>query len=215
MKYLAPLLVVGVFVSTVQACHTPCPRYILSPLSDGLDHRTVFPGETFDLDFILSSADPDVAHQKCVFDVLFEQPGLEYLSYSWQWPYVTGSASDDSEPALADLPVVIDADTLSGPGHDPSDIDVRLANRTKDYELFTTGHLVTMTLKVPDDYAFRGSMLITAVPITFLRKYYCHCWKEICTEGEDFELTVIPEPATVVLLAAGGAVVAARRRRTR
>ncbi len=148
--------------------------YTLTPQVGGQAIGTVVGyGGTFALDLLLTS-DANDAHYASLFTVEFSSPGLVYEGYSWGSPYETGGVDDWSEPGLGSLPVVLDANTYEdAPGFDPGTIDVYLENvvplgtdPTPIDDPFTVGTLVTLSLRVPDDYPV-PALFITAVPDTF------------------------------------------------
>jgi len=183
------------------------PSYLLLPLSGGLDHLTVAAGESFDLDFVLSSED-GASHVSAIFQAYFDRPGLEYLSYSWASPFPTGVSYDSSFPVLSTLPATIDVDTLAGLRYEPNYADVELANATGGPD-FTVGTLVTLTLHVPEDYPYHGAMIIASMPDSFVDGG----GEEVPTLGGTFELTITPEPATLAMLLAGTVYLVHRRKR--
>ncbi len=86
---------------------------VLTPLSAGSASATVEWGDSFTLDFELTSDAGDV-HDSAVLQVVFTEPGLIYEAYDWTAPY--SPLYDDSDPLSADLSVILDGDTLSGSG---------------------------------------------------------------------------------------------------
>ena len=195
----ATIVLLCTFLGSAQA------DYILTPLSGGASSATVEWGDSFMLDLVLSSNGDDL-HNSAIFDLVFTQPNLRYDAYHWAPPYGDAPPNDDSTPLLADLPAMITADTLSGTGHPAGVVDVELSNVLIGHT-FGTGTLVTLSLTVPADYGFNGSLYIAAVPDTFANGF------EIIptTAGQVFELHVIPEPASMILFALSG-LLAARLR---
>ncbi len=194
-------------VSTAMGGSIGSAGYTLLPRSGGADHLTVPTGGTFDLDMVLTS-DDGAACVSAVFQTWFDRPGLEYLGYSWASPFQTGLPADTSYPALGDLPVTIQVDTLAGGDYEPNYADIELANATGG-ATFGVGTLVTMTLKVPEDFGYHGTMTIASMPDGFIDDV----GEQIFTLGGTFELTVTPEPAAMATLLAGAVCLLRRRRR--
>lgn len=169
--------------------------YTLTPTSGGINSATVLWGGSLVLDFELASDAGDV-HDSAIFRAVFTEPGLIYDSYAWTDPYTGGGIYDDSEPSLADLPLAIEDDTLSGVGY-PADVaDVELSNVLIG-STFGEGALLSMGLTVPADFGFLGTLYIFAYPDTFAHGFSPPI---PTTGGQVFELTVTPEPTTGVLV---------------
>lgn len=176
--------------------------YLLTPLSDGANQRSVLWGETFTLDLELASDSGDT-HDSAILQIIFTRPGLSYEAYTWGAPYTNDPLYDDSTPDFAALPTLIDADTFVDPLN-PSLIDVELSNVLIGDD-FGVGTLASLTLHVPDDYGFQGALYIAVQPDTFADGFNV----VPTTGGQVFELNIIPEPTMLALLLLG---VAFRRR---
>lgn len=171
--------------------------YILRPSSGGATSLTVNWGDTFALDLVLSTAANDKSNS-AIFQVRFTEPGLMYEDYAWAAPYMDYDPLlplDDSTPLLPDLPAEITPDLLSGPGYLPNLSDVELSNVLLS-GTFGAGTLATLTLHVPENYGFVGSIYVSAAPDTFANGFSVIP----TTAGQVFELIVVPEPASVGLL---------------
>lgn len=178
--------------------------YILTPVVNDADSVVVVPGEIFTVDIQLLSGTGEV-HNSSLFQILFTEPGLEYLSYSWADPYDNGTIFDFSAPIQADLPAVIDGDLLPG-GAGQSDIE--LSNVVPAGGTFSTGTLVSLELRVPLDWSGDEQLFIVPLPDTFANGF-----EEIETEpGAALSVTIIPAPMSGLLLV-GGLPWAVRRRR--
>ena len=197
-------------LSIVVICALAVPasaNYVITPLCDGLSSKTVLPGESFDLDIVLTSDGSDV-HDSAIFQVVFSKPSLSYNSYTWYSPYLNGTDDDDSTPIIGDLPLILDADTLSGAGYPAGVVDIELSN-TADSD-FVIGTLATLTLEVPSGWStIPDSVLISIVPDTFADGFATIP----TTAGQEFTLNIVPEPASLGLLAIGSLAAFRRKRR--
>jgi hypothetical protein len=108
-------------------------EYTISASSGGLSSVNAAPGQTVNVDVVLTSNAADV-HNSAIFRVVFSEPGIEYLGYSWSSPY--SMLFDGSTPDLASLPGVITASTLSGLAYPSGIADVEMSNVT-DSGVFT------------------------------------------------------------------------------
>ena len=189
-------------------CTAAGADYIIAPLSNQAGSLSLLPGESFDLDIVLSS-DAGDGHISSIFRVEFSQAGLVCQRQSWQAPYSTGSVDDLSIPGAGGpaLPYALDADVLSGLAYPVGVVDMELTNVT-DTGSFGAGTLVTLGLLVPEGFG-EGVVTIGVVPDTFDTGL-----AEIpTTSGPNFTLTVVPEPATAGLLIPGAWLAPCRRRK--
>lgn len=196
---------------------TACADYIISPeLQNGSTSVSLAPGDPFDL-YIRLTSDDSGQHNSVIFQVVFEEwstglpaPGLSYETYDWRASYQNrseGSLDDDSHLLDTDLPAILAEDTLSGAGYPANTVDVELSN-VLDTGAFGVGDLVVLTLKVPYGYTGSDTVRISVVPDTIAEGF-----SEITTTaGDDFMLTVVPEPGTMVLLGLSCLLLARRRR---
>ena len=189
--------------------------YIIRPLCGGLDSATVDLDETFDLDIVLDSNASD-EHISAILQVVFSAPGLSYQSYEWHAPYTNQTDDDDSTPFWTAVPTLLTADSFSG--GEPDAVDLELSNATDggggSPPTFGTGTLVTLTLLVPADYAGPEAVTISAEPDEFFAGVQGGSLVYVDADsGPSFELTIIPEPASIGLLIAGGLLALRRRRR--
>ena len=188
--------------------------------ASGLDHATVFPGDTIFLDVLVDGLASD-SFTFAKFDVNFSDPGLSYQSYAFNSPLLApaGGGDDASVPGLDDLPATITA-ALFHPFFDPGLIDVRFNILTGEgpggalvFNPSTDHLLVTLELLVPLDFLDSSvgakTMTISPEPVRFHREPL----GEFFDESLSFELSVTPEPGTLGLLGVGGVFAVIRRRR--
>jgi hypothetical protein len=188
-------------------------QYLVTARSLGLDTRNVAPGETFSLDIAITGAAGD-RHQAAVFQVVFSFAGLEYDAYSWAEPYANGTLDDFSTPDDSMLPLLLDADSLSGPAFPTGVTDIDMQNVLPlGAPDFTSGRIVTLTLRVPADWSGPDQVQISVIPDQFTRFVGGQEFAVPATAGTPFTL-VVPAPgigaAGVMLMAAAGS----RRRRS-
>ena len=99
--------------------------------------------------------------------------------------------------------------SLGGVGHPSGVVDIELSNVTLPGQTFGTGTMVSLTLKVPESYAGASEVMISAVPDTIADGFF-----EVASHGgQDFALTIIPEPGAITLACLAGVVGVSRRRR--
>lgn len=174
---------------------TATADYILTPTLGGMSSAEVAWGDSFTLDFILSS-DAFDEHNSAIFQVIFTEPGLQYDAYDWASPYGEGDVADQSVPFLTDLPMVVDVDAYTNP-ISPTLVDIQLDNVLLS-GTHGAGDLVALDLTVPMDIGFVGSIYIYAQPDSFYNGFT----QIPTTAGQVFELIVTPEPTTALMLAA-------------
>lgn len=190
-------------------CASPAlAAYMLTPLSAGLNDRTVVLGESFSVDVVITSDTAD-RHTSAVFQTRFTRAGLILSDVIWGTPYVSGGLLDDSVPAGSALPATLNPDTLSGGSYPPGLVDIELANALIGTS-FGTGTLVTLELTVPNDPALLGTTFISLNADQIFNGF-----SEVPTqEGQVFTLNiVIPAPGASAVAAAGLLIAASRRRR--
>lgn len=187
--------------------------YFVDLLSGGQPTRVVAPSSVFDLDVRLSSTGSDkidVAQFRLVFSV----PGLRYQGYTWSPPFPNRSFEDDSRPKVDSLPMVLDENTLSGPGIPVGQIDIQLSNVTdllsQEVSYFGSGLLVRMNFAVPENFTHTGPITIGLQPESFAQGFD----QVPVAASNSFTLTVVPEVngGVVFGVAAIGFVWWARRR---
>lgn len=188
-------------------------QYVVTARSLGLDSRTVAPGETFSLDIAITGAAGD-RHQAAVFRVVFSYAGLEYDAYAWAGPYENGTLDDFSTPDDSMLPLLLDADSLAGPAFPLGVTDIEMQNVLPlGAPDFTSGKLLTLTLRVPLDWSGPDQVQINVVPDQFTRFVGGQEIAVPAAAGTPFTL-VVPAPgigaAGVFLMMAAGC----RRRRS-
>ena len=187
-------------------CGSARGAYMITPqLADGSGTIGVSPGDAFDL-FIHLGSDASDQHNSAIFRVVFEhwstgQPvaGLSYEDYDWQTPYENrseGSFDDDSRPLDTDLPLLLDADTLSGPGYPTGSVDVELSNLLGGGH-FGTGDLVKLKLGVPLQFATPYRIRIRVVPDTIADGF------TIIPVAAGTDFLLVPEPTGLLVLALG------------
>lgn len=182
--------------------------YTLTPLSGGQNARTVVWGEAFAINVVLTSNTSLDRHTSAIFQTRFTRAGLLLEDYQWAVPYETGGIFDDSTPARADLPVAVTAGTLSGNSHPSGVVDFEMSNVLIG-QSFSTGTLVTLSLRVPANFGFLGQIFIIANPDQFANGF-----DEVpTTAGAVFTLNIVPAPGAAGALMLASAMLAARRRR--
>jgi hypothetical protein len=164
--------------------------YTLRPLIGGVSFAAVLPGESVALDIMLEGGPGDV-HNSAVFQVVCSEPGLLYESYAWSDPYTTGTIYDDCAPFISELPLAIDGDVLQGPGYPDGVVDLELSNVLITEE-FGVGLLVTLHLRVPEDWSGDGPIFLLAVPDTFADGFL-----EIPTSGAGGVEVVVTVPEDI------------------
>ena len=185
-------------------CSQAFADYIITPLSDGSSSITVAPGDSFDLDIVVDYAlvgDSDVS-MSAIFQVIFSSEGLNYKDYAWGAPYLTGGPDGTSDPQLPELATLLDTNSYPST---PSVVDAYMSNSLDDAPWFTTGLLVTLTLEVPSDYFGPDIVTIGVEPDQFFNPNWMPGGDEspliLATAGDDFTLTIVPEPSALLLLA--------------
>lgn len=187
-------------------------QYLITARSLGFESRNVAPGGVFTLDIVISGATLD-RHQAAVFQVEFSAAGVEYQGYAWEAPYQNGTLDDFSTPHSSSLPLLLDADSLTGPGRPMGVTDIDMQNVLPlGATDFTSGRLVTLTLRVPLDWSGPDQVLINVVPDQFTR---FEGGQEIAvptTAGTPFTL-IIPAPGVGAAAILVGLTALSRRRR--
>lgn len=205
MKILAITTITAIASLTTVA--TAGMGYTLTPTSEGLNQRTLNWGQNFTIDMSVTGDVSLPDYNSAIFQVRFTEPGLILNDYLWDAPFGTGDLFDDSRPNRGALPMPIDSDTFTDP-QSPSLNDIELSNVSiaGDYD---TGDIVTLTLTVPQNFGFTGSLFVSVAPDTFADGF-----NEIPFEaGQVLELTIVPAPGPAALLLAAGCC--SSRRRTR
>lgn len=190
--------------------HTARAAYLMTPLSGGLNQRSVAWGQSFTLDIVLTSdTAPADVHTSAVFQVRFTEPGLILNAAQWASPYVTGGDFDFSVPAPAELPLALAPDTLAGGVYPPNLTDIELGNALIG-QTFSTGTIVTLNFSVPANFGYTGAVFISLNPDGLFNGF-----SEVSTTaGQVFRLDVfVPQPASVIALLGPCLFTAGRRRR--
>lgn len=200
--YVVSALAIAALSSGAQA------DYTLTPLSGGLSSVSAAPGSTITVDVALTSTGSDV-HNSSIFRVVFSEPGLEFLSYTWGSPYETGTIFDASQPGLGSLPMVLSASALEGAGYPSGVVDVEMSNVTPS-GTFSSGVLVSLTLRVPSVWTGSDVVDISIAPDTLANGF------DVVPSvgGQTLHLN-IPTPATSALALGGLAMVVRSRTRSR
>ena len=183
--------------------------YIITPLGDDdANTGSVQWGESFSLTIDLDATEGEV-HNSVIFSMLFSEPGLILTNYAWSAPYGTGDLFDDSSPDVADLPAVVDGDTVAGPGFPEGANDLSFSNVLIG-DTFSEGDLLTLDFMVPANFGFEGTLFIAASPDTIANGF-----NEFDFDGGTvYQLQVfIPGAPTAALFAAVGLSTTRRRRR--
>lgn len=179
--------------------------YTLGPPAGPL---TVMPGDAFDLPILISS-DANDESRTALFQVVFSKPGLLLTGYEWSAPYLTGGVDDDSTPHIDLLNAEPGAKLVGTTFADASAIDIELTNALDEGKWSENGTLVTLFLKVPDDYVpVPDAIVISVVPDQFLN---ANVFGLITTQaGPAFTLNIVPEPSVLAICVVG--LLAALRR---
>lgn len=190
------------------SCAAPAfGMYTLTPMSDGLNERTVALGQPFTLDVVITSDTADV-HTSAVFQTRFTRAGLVLTGIEWGTPYVSGGPFEDTVPVRAALPVALGPDTLVGGSYPPALTDIELGNALIG-STFGVGTLVTLQFTVPANPALVGTTFISLNPDQIFNGFT----PVSSRAGQVFTLNVvIPSPGAGAVLAAGLLGLAGRRR---
>ncbi len=178
--------------------------YVLTPLVGGASQVSVAPGQSFQVDYWLTS-DASDTHDSAIFQVELSSPGLILTSISWSSPYE--ASLDGSTPLITSLPALINANTLDGPAFPNGVADFELSN-VSFAGSFTTGLLVSTVIQVPASGLSTDSITLTIVPDTMALGFD----QKHTTSGLPLAITVIPTPTTFAI-AMSGVVVCGRRTR--
>lgn len=198
----------GVVLAGLAGVGTASGAYMVGATSNGMASRTVQPGNSFQLDLVLTSDASDEINS-AISRLVFSEGGLLYTGYSWTAPFENGSVTDDSVPKMPDdLPALLDEDTLSGVGYADGVVDVELSNVILTADRFGEGILVSLMLTVPSDYMGEETIVISPVPDTFANGFDV----VQALPGGSFTL-IIPAPAGVALGGLAGIGLLNRRRR--
>lgn len=189
---------------------SPCAvahgAYTLTPLVGGLNKVDVMPGDSFDLDIVLTSDAAD-DHLSSEFRVLFSDPGIQYNSYQWGNGYTNGGIDDVSVPSLGDLTTTIQSNSYNP----TADIDVYFSNLTDDGAMFGEGVLVTLSLTVPADWVpGPDSITISLEPELFFDGF-----EAIPTVASSTFMLNIPSPGGISAFAVFFSKIGTARRRRR
>ncbi len=178
--------------------------YVIAATSDGLSSVNAVPGQVVAVDVGLTSNTSDV-HNSAIFRVVFSEPGIEYVGYTWRPPY--GTTFDASTPSAVSLPAILSATTLDGAAYPAGVADVELSNVT-DSGVFSSGVIAQLLVRVPIGWSGSGSVQVTVVPDTIANGF------DVVPTTSGGALTlVIPTPGSMALALVG--VVGALRRRPR
>ncbi len=122
------------------------------------------PGSTFVARISLES-DVGIVYNSALFRVVLTRPGVAIEDYAWTAPFETGGPTDFSLVGL-ELPSVITADSLAGPGYPAEVIDVEFGNFLLTGDA-TDGTVVDVTFTMPAKSQPGDTFFIAAVPDTF------------------------------------------------
>ena len=198
-------LMLGVAGVVLASAGNASGDYVVDIRSGGASVVQAFPGQTVEIEVILQSASGDT-HTSAITRLVFSLPGLSMTSAEWAPPYETGGIFDDSAPALVDLPSVLTAGLLAGPGYPVGVVDLELANVIASGS-FGVGVLVSLTVEVPLDAV--GAIEVWAEPDTFANGFAVIP----AQSGSSLSIQVVPSPGTGVPACVVGAAIALRRRR--
>lgn len=138
--------------------------FLDTTLGAGGDTAVVAPGQGFSI-FVHVRSPVPLEFNAAQFTVYCTTPGWRVDAYAWSPPFVTGGSGDFSLEGLQ-LPLVVNHDTLQGPGHPPETPDVEFAV----FDLFesaTDGQLLRLWVRAPQDAAIGSTFFIGAVPDLF------------------------------------------------
>ena len=125
---------------------------------------SALPGETFQVAIELSSKLP-IEYNSGLFRILLSRDDVGISGYEWAVPFETGGITDFSLEGV-ELPSVITADTLTGPGYPQDAVDIEFGNF-----LFAgtaqTGLVVEVELTMPAKAQLGDHFFVVAVPDTF------------------------------------------------
>lgn len=182
--------------------------YTITPLSAGMNQRTVLWGQSFVLDIVITSDVADT-HNSAIFQTRFTQPGLILTDYQWGSPYSTGDILDDSTPHESELPMPIVPSTLEGGLYPPGLTDLELSNVAIGAS-FSVGTIVSLSFTVPAAFGYTGPIFISLNPDEFAMGFT----SVPTVGGQVFRLDVaeIPAPAGFAIAAIAAGSLARRRR---
>ncbi len=167
----------------------------LSVSSGGASTLTASPGDTVPLQVVLSGLGAELATSGTM-DVSFSAGGLQYDSYLWTLPFVTGSGDDLSVPNLAALPALV-TDDLFGPAG--SAVDIHFDNFTSAGGV-GNAVLVTTMFQVPCNFSGPATITINTVPGEFV--FNDSPFAETPLSGPAFVLNIQPVAVVDVALRA-------------
>ena len=183
--------------------------FIVTPLVQGQSIWHTAIGATIRLDIVVGTDHPGSTLDSVLMGLLFSAPGLRYTSYEWAGSFPNRddllSIFDDSVPSWTNLPALLSADLLRGPGHPADAVDIQLSNIAADVP-FSEGRLVTLILEVPREYTGPGMIEVSAFPDTFAMGF-----EEISTRAGTPLTIIIPGPGVAALLMAAPLVGQRRR----
>lgn len=189
-------------------CATAHAGYIITPVVDGASEVIAAPGEQVVVDLVLTR-DTSEVHNSSIFRVTFSSPGLMYLSYDWKLPYLDGTIDDFSSPAIASLPMALNAETLARPGDPTNVVDIELSNVTPFATSFADGIIASLIVMFPVGYSGADTILIGIEPDTFQQGTQPPVQT---TAGAPLQLHLVPAPGAVGVVLIGMAQANRRRR---
>lgn len=201
-------------LNMVLACGVASAGYVGSVvgLSEGgqqADTLTVSAGDVFTAGVLLESSD-NAKNDSAIFRLAFSVANLEHDAgwYEWGDSYTTGGIDDRSRPGSDESGVITSATHLDP--FDPDAVDVYFENLTDNFgQYFSTGLLLTFTLRVPQELIDVGSFTIGFIPDTLTDGASI----VDTSAGGSLVVNVIPAPSTLVSIAAVGLCSRRRRRR--
>ncbi len=124
----------------------------------------VLPGQTFRVAVELASKLP-IEYNSALFRIVLTRDDVGISEYEWAAPFETGGITDFSLEGV-ELPSVITADTLTGPGYPQDAVDIEFGNF-----LFAgtaqTGVVVEVEFTMPPKAQLGDEFFVVAVPDTF------------------------------------------------
>lgn len=138
--------------------------FIDTTLTNGGTTAVVAPGQGFPVTVRIRSAAP-IAFNAAQFLVYCTEEGLRLDDYAWSAPFITGGPGDFSLGG-SPLPLIINDDTLQGPGYPIGTPDIEFA--VFDFvQSASEGQLLRLWVRAPKQLAAGSSCFIAAIPDLF------------------------------------------------
>jgi len=138
--------------------------FIDTTLTTGGTTAVVAPGQGFPITVSIRSATP-IAFNAAQFLVYCTEEGLRLDDYAWSAPFVAGGRSDFSLGGAL-LPLIVNNDTLQGPGYPLHTPDIEFA--VFDFaQSASEGQLLRLWVRAPKQLAAGSTCFIAAIPDLF------------------------------------------------